>query len=70
MAIDLALVRRSIEQLGANQDQLARKQGQMAQTIATLQAAEQAISQQILALAQPAQKTVHIAPKPAQPPAQ
>ena len=70
VAIDLALVRRSIEQLGANQDQLARKQDQMAQAIATLQAAEQDISQKILALAPPAQKTVHVAPKPAQPPAQ
>jgi hypothetical protein len=29
-----------MEQLGANQDQLARKQDQMAQAIATLQAAD------------------------------
>ncbi|MFZ0236399.1 MAG: hypothetical protein WAL37_03375, partial [Xanthobacteraceae bacterium] len=58
VAIDLALVRRSIEQLGANQDQLARKQDQMAQAIATLQAAEQDISQKILALAPPAPKAV------------
>ncbi len=70
MAIDLALVRRSTEQLGANQDQLARKQDQMAQAIATLQAAEQDISQKILALAPPAPKAVHVSPKPAQPPAQ
>jgi len=70
ISIDLALVRRSEEQLVTNQDQLARKQDQMAQAIATLQAAEQDHSQQILALAQPAQKTVHVAPKPAQPPAQ
>jgi len=70
VAIDLALVRRSIEQLGANQDQLARKQDQMAQAIATLQAAEQDISQKILALAPPAPKAVHVSPKPAQPPAQ
>jgi hypothetical protein len=70
ISIDLALVRRSTEQLTANQEQLARKQDQMAQAIATLQAAEQDLSQQILALAQPAQKTVHVAPKPAQPPAQ
>jgi hypothetical protein len=70
MAIDLALVRRSEEQLATNQDQLARKQDQMAQAIATLQAAEQDFSQQILALAPPAQKTVHVAPKPTQPPAQ
>jgi hypothetical protein len=70
MAIDLALVRRSVEQVGANQDQLARKQDQMAQAVATLQAAEQDISQQILALAPPAPKAVHVSPKPVQPPAQ
>jgi hypothetical protein len=71
MAIDLALVRRSIEQLGANQDQLARKQDQMAQAIATLQAAEQDISQKILALALPASKAAHVPPpKPPQPAAQ
>jgi hypothetical protein len=70
MAIDLALVRRSMEQLGANQDQLARKQDQMAQAIATLQTAEQDISQKILALAPPAPKAVHVSPKPPQPPAQ
>ena len=70
VAIDLALVRRSIEQLGANQDQLARKQDQMAQAIATLQAAEQDISQKILALAPPAPKAVHVSAKPAQPPTQ
>jgi hypothetical protein len=70
MAIDLALVRRSEEQLAANQDQLARKQDQMTQAIATLQAAEQDISQKILALAPPAPKAVHVSPKPAQPPPQ
>jgi hypothetical protein len=68
VALDVAIVRRSIEQLGANQDQLARKQDQMAQAIATLQAAEQDISQKILALAPPAPKAVHVSPKPAQPP--
>jgi hypothetical protein len=67
VAIDLALVRRSIEQLGANQDQLARKQEQMTQAIATLQAAVQDISQKILALAPPAPKAVRVPPKPAQP---
>ena len=70
MAIDLALVRRSEEQLAANQDQLSRKQDQMAQAIATPQAAEQDLSQKILALAAPAPKAVHAAPKPTQPPAQ
>jgi hypothetical protein len=70
MAIDLALVRRSTEQLASNQDQLARKQEQMTQAIATLQAAEQDISQKILALAPPAPKAVHVSPKPPRPPAQ
>jgi hypothetical protein len=71
MAIDLALVRRSMEQLGANQDQLARKQDQVAQAIATVQAAEQEINQKILALAPPAPRTTHVpTPKPPQPTAQ
>jgi hypothetical protein len=70
MAIDLALVRRSEEQLATNQDQLARKQDQMAQAIAALQAAEQDLSQQILALAPPASKAAHVSSKPVQPPAQ
>ncbi len=71
MAIDLALVRRSEEQLATNQDQLARKQDQMAQAIATLQAAQQDLIQQILALARPpTPRPVHVSPKPVQPPAQ
>ena len=40
-------MKRSVEQLATNQDQLARKQDQMAQAIATLQAAEQELSQKI-----------------------
>jgi uncharacterized iron-regulated membrane protein len=70
MAIDLALVRRSEEQLAANQDQLARKLDQMAQAIAKLQAGEQDLSQQILTLAPPASKAVHVSPKPVQSSAQ
>jgi len=71
MAIDLALVRRSMEQLGANQDQLARKQDQMTQAIATVQAAEQDLNQKIFALAPPAPKTTHVPlPKPPQSAAQ
>jgi hypothetical protein len=66
MAIDLALVRRSEEQLATNQDQLARKQDQMAQVIAALQAAAQDLSKQILALAPPAPKGANIPPKPPQ----
>ena len=71
MAIDLALVRRSEEQLAANQDQLARKQDQMTQAFATLQAAEQDIKQNILALAPPAPKAARVPPsKPSQAAAQ
>ncbi len=70
VALDVAIVRRSTEQLAFNQDQLARKQEQMTQAIAALQAAEQDISQKILALAPPASKPVHVSPKPVQPAAQ
>jgi hypothetical protein len=70
ISIDLALVRRTEEQLAANQDQLARKQDQMAQAIATLQAAGQDLSKQILALAPPAPKAVKVSSKPSQPPAE
>jgi hypothetical protein len=74
-ALDLAIVKRSVEQLATNQDQLARKQDQMAQAIATLQAAEQDLSQKILGLAPPAAppapKAAHgPPPKSLKPPAQ
>jgi hypothetical protein len=49
MAIDIALLRRSVERFAANLDQLARKDEQIAQAIAALQAAEQDISQKISA---------------------
>ena len=69
VALDLAIVRRSVEQLATNQDQLARKQDQMAQVIAGLQAAEQDISQKISV--PPPPKVVHVPPpKPPQPAAQ
>src|SRR5215469_15190302 len=75
MAIDLALVRRSEEQLAANQDQLARKQDQMVQAIAALQAAEQELSQKMSAPPSPppAPKPVRVPtspPKSLQAPAQ
>jgi hypothetical protein len=72
VAIDLALVRRSIEQLTSNQEQLGRKQEQMAQAIAGLQAAEQDISQKMSAPPSPppAPKPVHVSPKQVRPPAQ
>ena len=72
VAIDLALVRRSIEQLASNQEQLARKQDEMAQNIVTLQAAEQEVSQKVSAPPSlpSAPKPVHVSPKQTQPPAQ
>jgi septal ring factor EnvC (AmiA/AmiB activator) len=70
IAVDLAIVRRSVGQLAANQDQFAAKQEQMNQNIATLQQAEQEIRQQILA--PPAPKAAHppapAAHNPPQPP--
>ena len=71
VALDLAIMKRSVEQLAANQDQLARKQDQMAQAFAALQAAEQDIKQNILALAPLAPKAAHVpSPKPSQAAAQ
>jgi hypothetical protein len=71
VSIDLALMKRSVEQLASNQDQLARKQDQMTQAFAALQAAEQDIKQNILALAPLAPKAAHVPPpKPPQSPAQ
>ena len=45
MSLDLVIVRRSLEQLAANQSQFAAKQEQIAQNIATLQEVEQEIIQ-------------------------
>jgi hypothetical protein len=71
VVLDLAIVRRSVEQLASNQDQLARKEDQMTQAFATLQAAEQDTNQKILALSAPAPKAAHVPPpKPPQPQAQ
>ncbi len=69
LALDLAIVRRSVEQLAANQDQLARKQEQTAQSIAILQAAEQQLVQKVLS--PPQSKPVRVPPHQSlQPPAQ
>jgi len=66
VALDLAIMRRSVEQLA--EDQLARKQDQMTQAFATLQATEQDIKQNILALAPLAPKAAAVPPpKPLQP---
>jgi hypothetical protein len=72
LAVDLALVRHSVEQLGSNLDQLARKQDQLAQNMATLQAPEQQVSQKVSA-PPPPPKAVHVPlppPKSLQPAAQ
>ncbi len=64
-------MKRCIEQLASNQDQLAGKQDQMAQAFATLQTAVRDINQNILALAPLAPKAAHaLPPKPRQSPAQ
>jgi hypothetical protein len=71
VALNFAIMKRSVEQLASNQDQLARKQDQMTQAFATLQAAVRDINQDILALAPLAPKTGHVPPpKPPQSPAQ
>jgi len=57
IAADLAIVRRNIGQLAANQDQFAAKQEQMNQNIATLQQVEQDVRQQILS--PPTPKAAH-----------
>ena len=67
VALDLAIMKRSIEQLANNQDQLGRKQDQMTQAFATLQVAVRDINQNILALAPLAPKA---GSKPAQSAAQ
>jgi hypothetical protein len=59
LAIELVLVRRSIEQLTSNLDQLARKQDQLAQNMAT--AAEQGVSPKASAPPLPP-KTVYVQP--------
>jgi hypothetical protein len=72
VALNLAVMKRSVEQLAADQDQLARKQDQMAQAFATLQAAVRDINQNISALAPLASnKAAHVPPpKPTQSAAQ
>ena len=58
IAVDLAIVRRNMGQLAANQDQFAAKQEQMNQSIATLQQVEQDVRQQQV-LAPPGLKAAH-----------
>jgi hypothetical protein len=71
VAIDLAIMKRTVERLASNQDQLALKQDPLGQAFAAQQAAEQDIKQNILALAPLAPKAGHVPPpKPSQSPAQ
>jgi hypothetical protein len=63
MAVDLAIMRRNQEQLAIKVEQLAAKQDQMAQNIATLQSVEQEVIQK---LQSPPQPRVAPAPKPPQ----
>ena len=69
VTIDLAIMKRSLEQLATNQEQLARKEDQLAQAFATLEAAKRDIDQKILALTAPRAARVP-PPKSPQPPAQ
>jgi hypothetical protein len=57
IAVDLAIVRRNVGQLAANQDQFAAKQEQISQNLATLQQVEQDVRQQVLS--PPAPKVAH-----------
>ena len=70
VALDLAIMKRSVEQLAGIQDQLARKQDQMTLAFSALQTAVRDINQNILALAPLAPKAGRISPKTAQSPAE
>lgn len=67
IARDLAVVRRSVEQLADKQEQLAAKQEQMGQSIATLQAIEQDSRQKVTSSPPPSRATPAQPPKPLQP---
>jgi hypothetical protein len=69
MAVDLALVRRGVEQLALDQRQLAAKQENIAQDIASLQAFERDLRQNISSVPPPGAIPIPRR-RPAQPPAQ
>lgn len=58
IALDLAVVRKAVEQLAANQEQLAAKDGEIAQSVAALQTNQQELGDKISSL--PAPKTAHV----------
>jgi hypothetical protein len=70
IALDLAILSRSVDHLAASQDQLARQEDQLRQAFATLQAAEQDIDQKIFALAPAAPRAPHSLAKQPQSPAE
>jgi hypothetical protein len=69
IARDLAAVRGSVEQLVARQEELAAKQEQMGQNIATLQAVEQGIRQKTMSPPPPSRAVPGQPSKPPQQPA-
>jgi TolA-binding protein len=65
MALDIVAIRHQVEQLAENQGQLAADEGQIARSVAALQAMAQDVSQKISAIVEP--KPAHLQPrKPAQ----
>jgi hypothetical protein len=61
MALDLAVIRKGVEQLAANQAQLAANDGAMAQNITALGALDQELADKISSL--PVPRTAHLAPR-------
>jgi hypothetical protein len=61
IALDLVVVRKAVEQLAANQQQLAAKDGEIMQSIAALQATERELEDKISSL--PATKVAHVPPR-------
>ena len=63
VALDLAIVRHGVDQLATTIKQLAAKQEEMAQEIATLQATEQDLKEKVSASAQPRSATTRKTPQ-------
>lgn len=61
IALDVVVVRKAVEQLAANQQQLAAKDGAITQSIAALQATEQELGDKISSLSAP--KIAHVQPR-------
>lgn len=63
IALDLAVVRKAVEQLAANQEQLSAKDGEITQSLALLQASEKEIGDKISALPAPPPKPARAPPR-------